>query len=207
MPHVNEPMRPQGVRIGVATGAALWLSMALALQPASAQATQVFHSPADNGAPAAGSPTIAEGGVQSVFLYVDGGALASAGGTVCDTGQGDEVCGFSLTLTGLGGLTLNSFSPDGAADLVVNQSTGQIVINGLDPVAPTPGPNRVGELFVNAATGGSVEMTGAEVIGADLQSEIVPTSTLVTVPEPSAALGWASGLALLGALRGRRATR
>jgi len=183
----------------------MWVALAGVVPTAAA--TQVFHSPGDDGAPASGPPTVQEGGVRSVFLYVDGGGLTSSAGSACDTGQGDEVCGYSLTLAGLGGLTIDAFNADGGANLLVNQSAGSIVINGLDPVAPTPGPKRIGELRVNAASGGSVELTSGEVIGADLGSEILAAGTVVTVPEPGGPLALASGLALLRALARRRASR
>jgi len=172
-----------------------------------AQASQIFHSPADDGLPPVGPPTIAEGGVQSVFLYVDGGATASQPGRACHDGGGNEVCGYQLTLTGVGGLTLVGFTGEPGADLVVDQTSGQIVINGLDPVAPTPGPKRIGELFVDATTGGGVDLTSGEVIGADLGSEVLTPGTLVSVPEPGATIGLLSGILLLRRLGSRRARR
>ena len=135
----------------------LWVALlTIALCPMPAAASQIYHSPNDDGLPAAGQPTIAEGGLQAVYLYVDGGGSASAPGTACDSGQGDEVCGFAVSLSGADGLTFDSFTGDGAADLMVNQSASTVVINGLDPVSPTPGPKRVGVLMVNAVSGGSV---------------------------------------------------
>jgi hypothetical protein len=187
-------------------GALRLLGAAMLLAP-SALASQVFHSPGDDGVPAIGEPIVAEGGVQSVFLYVDGGALASLAGSACNDGAGDEVCGFSVTLTGLGGLTLSAFNADPGADLLVNLGAGSIVINGLDPVSPTPGPKRIGELLVNAAVGGSVELSGGEVVGADLSTETLLVGTLVVVPEPSKLALLASGLLLLRTLAERRQRR
>lgn len=183
------------------------VSLSLGVLSATAGAAQLFHSPADDGQPAVGPPTIAEGGVRSVYLYVDDGAVASLPGSSCHDGLGDEVCGYSVTLSGLGGLTIAAFTADVAADVLVNQGAGSIVINGLDPVSPTPGPKRIGELQVNAATGGSLELTNGEVIGADLGSEILAQGTLVTVPEPGASPMLVSGVLLLRALARRRAPR
>lgn len=186
----------------------LWAALAaLAVCAMPAAATQVYHSPNDDGAPAAGQPTIAEGGLQAVYLYVDGGASASAPGTACDSGQGDEVCGFAVSLSGAGGLTFDSFSGDGGADLMVNESATTVVINGLDPVSPTPGPKRIGVLMVNAVNGGSVVNDGGEVVAADLGSEVLASETVAFVPEPAGMTAWACGVSLVGLLARRRAAR
>lgn len=183
---------------------ALLLAWLLLWIAAPSGATLVYHSPGDDGVPGS---TIPEGGVQSVYLYIDGGPAASGGGTACNDGTGDEVCGFDLEITGLNGLTLSSFTPDGGADLLVNLNATSAKINGLDALAPTPGPKRLGELLVNAATGGEVELTSGEVIGADLDSEILAQTTVATVPEPGVLLGLAGGALLLAALSRRRAAR
>lgn len=147
---------------------------------------------------------IPSGGVQSVYLWVDGGAVASSGGTVCNVGTGDEVCGYTIELTGLNGLTLSSFAGDAGANLLVNFSAGSMKVNGLDTQSPTAGPHRIGELFVNAVGGGEVELSSGEVIGADLSSEALASATVVTVPEPSQLALLASGIGLLLTLARRR---
>jgi len=139
-----------------------------------------------------------------VYLYIDGGASASVVGTACVTGSGSEVCGYTLTLTGLTGLTLAGFVPDVGADLLYDSDTIELVINGLDTAAPTPGPKRIGELSVVAVAGGSLELTGGEVVGADLSSETLASGEIVAVPEPGALLQLACGSALLGCLGYRR---
>ncbi len=172
---------------------------------APAAATQVFHSPNDNGLAAVGTATVATGGVQSVFLYIDGGASASAVDTVCDAGTGSEVCGYTLTLTGLTGLTLVGFTPDGGANLLHDINALEFRVNGLDTVAPTPGPKRIGELTVNAVAGGSLELTLGEVVGADLSSESLQSGEVVAVPEPAILLQLAAGVLLLRCMASRRA--
>ncbi len=184
--------------------AAAWLVSALCWG-VPATATQVFHSPNDNGLPAAGTPTIATGGVQSVFLYIDGGASASAANTACDTGAGSEVCGYTLTMSGLTGLTLVGFTPDGGANLLHDTNALEFRVNGLDSQTPTPGPKRIGELTVNAVAGGSLELSSGEVIGADLSSETLVSGEIVAVPEPGVLVQLASGVLLLRYLASRRA--
>jgi hypothetical protein len=169
-------------------------------------AVQIFHSPGDDGVPATGPATIAEGGVQTVFLYIDGGPTASAVDAACDVGVGDEVCGYELALSGIGGLTLASFNADPGADVMVALSAGSIAIGGLDTVAPAAGPKRIGELNVNSVAGGELALTGGEAVGADLTSETILPGTVVTVPEPMQVLLLGSGLILLASLHARRAS-
>lgn len=193
-------------RIGSRSLTAGWLMAALCWATA-ATATDVFHSPNDDGLPAAGAPLVVEGGVQSVYLYIDGGPTASASATACDTGTGNEVCGYTLTLTGLSGLTLVGFTPDPGANLLSDTTGLALRVNGLDTAAPTPGPKRIGELQVNAVAGGSLELTRGEVVGADLSSETLVSGEVVAVPEPGVVFQLMTGTALLGCLNRRRARR
>jgi len=181
------------------------VAAALLVEPAFAfAATQVYHSPADDGAPAVGPPVVFEGGVRSVFLYIDGGSVPSQTGQACDEGAGDEICGYELHLTGLNGLTLAGFAPDPAADLVQNLGAGELKLNGLDGVSPSPGPKRIGELLVNATSGGAVELTSGEVVGADLAGEQLAATTIVSVPEPGRLMLLGSGLLFLVCVGHRR---
>jgi hypothetical protein len=187
--------------------AALLVVALLGVTESARAATAFYHSAGDDGMPPAGAGSIDEGGSRSVYLYVDGGGLASATGAACNDGAGDEVCGYELRLGAQGGLTLTGFNPDAGSDLVFNLGSGEIVLNGLTTVGTTPGPKRIGELIVNATVGGSVELTEAEVIGADLESELIAPATLVTVPEPGLVASIGAGLLLLGALQQWRAGR
>lgn len=173
--------------------------------PTAGWATQVYHSPNDDGLPAAGSPQASQGGVEPVYLYIDGGALASPVGTVCDTGSGNEVCGFTLTLSGMAGLTLVGFAPDAGANLLYDMSALEFRVNGLDTASPTPGPKRIGELTVNAVAGGSLELVSGEVVGASLLAEQLASGEIVEFPEPGGLLQLGAGIALVAGLAGRRA--
>ena len=194
--------RARGFSLGLACAA--WIAVGC-LCPAAGRATQVYHSPNDDGLPAAGPPQVLEGGVRPVHLYIDGGALASAAGTACDTGSGDEVCGFTLALTGQAGLTLIGFTPDAGANLLYDVSALEFRVNGLDTASPTPGPKRIGELSVNAIAGGSLELTSGEVVDAGLSAEQLESGEIVAFPEPGEGLQLAVGIALLAGFARRRA--
>ena len=58
--------------------------------PLTSLATDFFHSAADNGV---ASSVVTDGTGQTIFLYMNGGVLASTPGTPCSNGSGDEVCG------------------------------------------------------------------------------------------------------------------
>jgi hypothetical protein len=165
--------------------------------------TLVYHSLNDDGV--VGFGLVPVGGVQSVYLYIDGGALASGAGTACNDGTGDEVCGFTFEINAITGLTLSSFTPDAGANLLVNLSPTSIRINGLDTQAPTPGPHRLGELLVNSVAGGRADLVSGEVIGASLASETLATTTVIIVPEPGFVPLLASGTLMLVGMQRRRA--
>ncbi len=185
--------------------AATVAGLCVALLPVAALGAQLFHSPNDDGVPGSGS--VPTGGVQSVFLYLDGGPSASDPGSACHDGLGDEICGFTFELTAESGLSFASFVPEPGADLLANFSGGSVRINGLDPVSPSPGPQRVGELQVNAVLGGEVALQGGETVGADLQADTLAPTTLISVPEPGSIAMLLAGSGLLAGLATRRRTR
>ena len=60
---------------------------------------------------------------------------------------------------------------------------------------------------MNAVSGGVLELTEGEVVGADLSSETLVIPIVVSAPEPSGLLQLLSGIALLLGVGGRRARR
>ena len=162
--------------------------------PITVHAAQIFHSDADDGI---ATPLVTGGPGQLVFLYIQQGAIASAPTTACATGLGDEICGYDLDLRGIGELTITAFTPDPASDLVSNLSGGVLQINGLDTVSPVPGPQRIGTLTIDGTVGALIKVD-AEVVRADLSTETLVASTVVTVPEPSFLVALAFGALAIG---------
>ncbi len=169
--------------------------------PTASTASILFHSSADNGV---ANAVVAEGTGQAIFLYIESGVVASAPGAACDSGGGDEICGYDIDLTGVGGLTITAFVPEPSANLVTNLNAGTLKINGLDSVSPTAGPQRIGELTFDGTIGATLEVD-AELVGADLSIETLSASTVVTVPEPQFMILLIAGALMLVALRTRRA--
>ncbi len=207
LPH--SVVRPAAVLLSDRVGRALLscVSLFIILLAPTLASAQIYHSPGDDGQPAAGPPTVAEGGVQPVYLYVSAGTTASSAGTACDTGTGNEVCGIEVLLTATTGLTFVGFTPDGAADVVTNLSATSFMLGALDTQAPTPGPTRLGVLQVNAVSGGGVDIESGEWVGADLSSTTIAPDTLVSVPEPGEVALLVAGLGLLLGLARRRDAR
>lgn len=167
--------------------------------------TSVYHSPADDGASPAGPPTVPSQVPEPLYLWIDSGATASAPGTVCDTGTGDERCGWRLSVEAHGG-TFTDFQPE--PGVVYDLSGDTLRVNLLDVTAPAAGPARIGRLDVvsTSLTGGVVTVEGA-VVGASLEREPVESAAMVFIPEPGVPLSLAAGCALLCCLRSARSHR
>jgi len=182
------------LRIGATFGTAIAVLLVL---PSSALRAEVsvYHSPNDTGARAKATPSVPAGQNLDLFLYIAGGDETSEQGEVCLEGKGGELCGWNLLVEPEGGASLVSFAPDEEADIVHQLTPTTLRANGLDIVAPEPGPVRIGVLRVNAVgQEGSVRIRGVEAVGAALQVLPIPESVVVRVPEPSA---WPCGLAAL----------
>lgn len=185
----------------------LGLLVAAALATPSGAVTEVYHSPGDDGVSPGPGAEISVGAGQTLFVYISGGPSPTSSGERCHDGDGDELCGYELVLTGQGGLTLSGFTPDPAANIVANLSGNELRLNDLDTTTPSPGPRRIGELVVDAPASGVLELSSGEAIRADLSSDVLPMSTIVAVPEPTRLALLGSGLAWLSCLLRRRGRR
>ena len=199
-------------------GAGLFLSVLTALAFASmashaAAPPTVYHSTElDQSNP--GTHTVGES-VETLSLFLATGAAASdsVNEEVCVDGDGDEVCGFTLVIEAVDGLSLGSFTPDAGAGLVANLDTaaGALRINRLGPAL---GPNTIlplGSLqVVPGVVAGEIRVHAeSESVLARLQLESIDGNDPLAryLPEPGAALGLALGGLVLGGLSRRRANR
>jgi hypothetical protein len=188
-------------------GLAPALALLLALGGAASAAPVVYHSPADDGGDPGMPVELPPGPAVSLFLYVDPGDAASASGTACKNGAGEELCALAIRLGTAGDISIQGFVPDPQAGLVFGLAGGELRANGVRAAAGGwLGATRLGELVVSVSGGGSVELLEGQEVGADLAlAEMDPA--VIALPEPDATwllAAGVSGLAALRAARGRR---
>jgi len=197
---------PQRGRAG-ATAAAGWLlgALLLGVMPG-ARAADLFHSPGDTGAPPTGVPTLAASPEEHVYLYLDAGGTASALGSPCLDGEGDEICAWEIDLSTVGPVSLQSFLPDPGRDVVWNFTGSSLRATGGEAIDGELGPLRLGEIVL-AVSGDDwrLELGAGSVVDAGFTLEAL-SPAVVAVPEPSGGVALLLGVVALAALvrRGRR---
>lgn len=189
---------------GRGLGLALLVSGILALASAASGAPpQLFHSPGDDGLSQA-----IYGVVPNVpftlHLYLDSGAMASSSGP-CESGLGDELCGFRIELLAQGGLLVSSFQP--AGDLAWTLDSTGLRVAGGDPVLGTLGVIKLGDLVIEGEDGASLDSGDAQFLDARLEMESLPATSVFIVPEPGLWTSVMAGTLMLLILGGRRRVR
>jgi len=190
---------------------AFWMILAAAALAGAAESEAaspptIFHSPMDDGIPAtAGTPTLPPGSSQPIHIYYSTGAQPSTVGTPCVDGNGDEVCAVDVTIERFGAWELLSFTP--AEGVVFALSSTSLRFNAGNPLTGSLGTVKLGDLNIDTRDAGSLSVSQADAVSADLELLPVAPSVLVTVPEPSQAMGLLTGVAFLILLRRRRAAR
>lgn len=196
------------VRHATVTALALLAGSFLAAGQAAAQAA-VYHSPANDGVIPAATPVLPTSGPEWLHLYADtAGNAATASGTACEDGDGDEICGWHVSIQAAAGAELLSFTP--ATGVVYSLTTSALTAAGVGANPPSVAPYWIGDLLVQStdpSMATSIEAGGVHVVTADLSVQPIAVNTVATIPlpEPGRGAGLAAGLACLAALR-RRAT-
>lgn len=163
----------------------------------------VYQSPADDGVDP-GVPFVLSGDpAESVYLYVDSGPDASATGTPCVDGTGDELCAYRFCVATSDSVGVVDFLPEAGSDIVWRATSTELCATGGDAIVGELGPVRVGELILSSTAGGDAQVVEGEGVGASLTLDAVPVRVLA-VPEPGGSLQLASGIAGLFALARRR---
>jgi hypothetical protein len=171
-------------------------------------AADVFHSADQSGVNPGGVVGVATSLVQPIYLYIDNPGNSTVSGTVCEDGDGAELCGFDLIFEGTGGIQLLGFVP--AGDVVYSLTSSRLRLNSVEAVSGISGPVAIGELQVDTAgvTEGGLYLRSSMALDASLVLEPIAPREIVTVPEPGFMLLFGSGLLGLAMLnRHRRSTR
>ena len=191
---------------------ALW-SLWLAILPAAtglASPPLLYHSPADDGVPPGAPPVLPGSPAETLYLYLDLGPAATAVGTACVDGDGDEICHWEFQLERTGPVDFDGFQPDPGRDVVFAESAGLLAATGGDALLGEPGPIRLGELdLAVSGPGWSVSVGEGSVVDAGFAHQEVQMD-VVALPEPHVDTGVAAAagaLGLLGLARRRRAGR
>lgn len=172
--------------------------------------SDVYHAPADDGIAPGTTPVLPSPGPEWLNLFVERSTSgASANGTPCVDGDGDELCAWEVVVQAQPGVEFGAFLPTGDVEFVLTPT--ELRANRLSATAPALGLERLGYLGVtstNPATGGDVTLVSGNVVTAGFSLEAVAPKTLATIPlpEPGPWLQWATalgGLAVLGRVRRR----
>jgi hypothetical protein len=189
----------------------LGLTLATVLSGIAGAEAMVYHSAADDGSVPAVVPTLPSSGPEWIHLYVDAdGTAVTITGSPCQDGDGDELCGFQVSLRAGAGTEILDFVPAGAVYHTL--AGGTLHANAIDPIAPDTAAMKVGDLLVQStspATGGTIDATGHVVITAGLDSHIVVEGpiAMVPAPEPGVVAGLLSGIGSLAFLHRRSVRR
>ena len=160
----------------------------------------LFHSVADDGVAPGATPVLPGSPSENLYLYLDGGSVASGVGSPCVDGDGDEVCAWEFALLVSGPASVQTFLPDPGQDVVwqagnltLNATAGNAILGELGSI-------RIGEVVLDVSgTGWSVEMVAGTAVDASFALTTIPGAVLA-VPEPMSGLLWVSGLILLAGL-------
>jgi len=136
--------------------------------------------------------------------------LSKSGTTMCVDFDGDETCGFDVTLElQTDSATFASFTPASGSAVIVGRidpATGRTLrVNGIDTGGmPLRAP--IGTLVLDAAGAHQLQIvvTGRHRVGAAGQLDAIQERVIVQLPEPGAPWQLGSGLLALGLLARRR---
>jgi len=167
--------------------------------PAASAQVRVFHSPANDGVDPGGTQVIEPGDPVTLHLYIENDGIPTATGTVCEDGDGNELCGYDLTFEALGGIQFDVYSE--VADTRQSLTATRLRLNAVEAVGGASGAIHIGDLTIDASVGTTVDLVSGQVLDASLNLAPVAPRSLVFVPEPGALVGLAGGLLLLVLLK------
>jgi hypothetical protein len=183
----------------------LLFTVSFTLLASNAQAGEVvvYHSIADDGVAPGSTPILPGLPDETLYLYLDAGAVASAG-TPCVDGEGDEVCAWEFVLAVEGSASLAAFVPDGQQDIVWSSSASELRATGGNAKVGELGPIRIGEVQLDvSAQNWSATLEIGSAVGADFALEDIDEE-VVALPEPGFLLQLGCGVLFLSFVAARR---
>lgn len=163
---------------------------------------RVYHSPGNDGLDPGGTAPVDPSSSVTLHLYIDNPGDETLTGSVCEDGDGSELCGYDLTLEALGGIQLTSFSE--VADTTFSLTQARLRLNAVEAIDGVVGPIHVGDLLINASTGTTVNLTAGSALDASLTLVPIAPRSLISVPEPGFLTLLGGGLLALTVLGRRR---
>jgi hypothetical protein len=198
--------RPVPLRNSAWATLVIAVALGLAPVPAPAAPPPLYHSPGDDGVSGGVPAFVPAGQTVTLHLYLGVGALASAADP-CHQGDGDELCGYRLRLTG-SGVALQGFTP-ADPDILWNLAVDQLDLTGGDFQTGDLGPTKLGDLVIQGpGPAGTLDLVVGEFVSTQLVKEQpLSPATIVQLPEPEGSVVLLLGAALLARLRARRERR
>ena len=150
-------------------------------------------------------------GSRTLGLVLNPGGVANTSGTICQSGNGDNVCGLYFEITVDGDLTIaseSSFTPLVSGQIskkVIGGKTLRVaIVTTGSPLQP--GAAALGNLAVTSGpVGGRVTLQKLQTVDASLDLMTGSPRALAFIPEPGACLQLAAGVLALAGLARRRA--
>lgn len=204
-------MRRSPLRYAVRAAGAACLAL-LAASGAQASIPTLYHPKVGLADPGALVPAYPPAS-RTLNLVLNPGSINNSSGTICDSGNGDNVCGLYVEIDVGGDLTIasaNSFTPSISgqlsANVVGNKKLRVAIVTTASPLAPAP--IQLGTLQVlSGANGGAVLLTKVQTVDASLDLMSGAPHALAFLPEPGAVSQLAAGAAALALLARRHARR
>ena len=187
------PRRSRTSLLGGLLAASLMLWIAI-LPSTAAAVVDVFHSPDQSGSNPGSTPEIPGSAAPVLHLYIENSGAPTSAGTVCEDGNGNELCGYDLTFSPVGGVQFLSFVP--AAGVIHAMTADRLRLNAVPAVSGIGSSTFVGDLQVDTtfAVNARIDLQPSEVLDASLNTAALASRTIATVPEPGLSLLICSGV-------------
>lgn len=129
----------------------------------------------------------------NVWAEIPGGPSNS--GTVCENGNGAELCGADVIIEGTESVDLEAFSPASGLETAFNldSTNDRLRLNALSALSGVVTPVKLGVLTLSTGTDGAVVLRESTLVDGGLRLQVVTSRNLARVPEPGMGVGLGVG--------------